>query len=421
MAGENGGGLFVLIYMAFVVFLSVPIMVAELALGRRGKGSAVGTMRNLTGEAETHSSWGAIGWLSIIIPLVGLSYYSVVAGWSINYIIKASVNAFAQFSGADSENAFTRLLSSPLNLLLFHTLFMALSVFVVARGVGKGIEVTVKFMMPALLVILVVLAINSIVNADIERGLEFLFSPDFSKISPKVIIMALGQAFFSLAIGVGVLITYGAYVPASVSLPRAALTIGLVDAAVALLAGIVIFPLVFSNGLDPASGPGLIFVTLPIAFGNMPGGHFVGIMFFILLFFAAFSTALGMLEPVVSWLKEYKSLSRQKVAVLVGFSAWLLGIAAAFSFNVWSDVKLMSFVPLLQDKGIFDLLDFSVSTLLIPINALLIAVFAGWVMPGKAMFDELGIKNKVVYGYIRFVLRFLAPVVISLIFYTSLN
>lgn len=421
MAGQNGGGAFVLVYMVFVVFLSVPIMVAELTMGRRGRGSAIVTMRKLTVESGASPAWHAIGWLSIVIPVIGLSFYSVVAGWSIDYIVKAGGNSFAQFTGSDSEGMFDRLTGSPSRLLLFHTLFVAAAVFVVARGVGKGIEVITKIMMPALFVILVILAINSILNADIGRGLQFLFSPDFSKITPSVVFLAMGQAFFSVAIGVGMLITYGAYVPSSVSLPKAALTIGLVDAAVALLAGVVIFPLVFSNGLDPAGGPGLIFITLPVAFGNMQGGYIVGLLFFVLLFFAAFSTVIGMLEPAVSWLEEQRSLSRPRMAALTGFAGWALGIAAALSFNIWSDFQPLNFVPLLEGKGVFDLLDFIVSNLLLPINAALIAVFAGWVMSKQSMLDEIGISDGVVMKYLRFVLRFVAPVVIGLIFYNGLG
>ncbi len=292
MAGQNGGGAFVLIYIGFVIFLSVPIIAAELAIGRRGQGSPISTMRKLSSEAGANSSWHAIGWLSIAVPLIGLSFYSVVAGWSIDYIVQAAVNAFSQFSGADSENAFNEMLASPLRLLFFHTLFLTTAVFIVARGIGNGIELIAKYMMPGLFLILIGLAINSVMNADISRGLEFLFSPDVSKITPKVVFLAMGQAFFSVAIGVGVMITYGSLCPLKqISLPKAALTIALADTAVALLAGIVIFPLVFSNGLDPAGGPGLIFVTLPVAFGNMPGGTYRGVLCFLSCCFLRHSQA----------------------------------------------------------------------------------------------------------------------------------
>lgn len=421
VAGQNGGAAFVIVYVAFVIFLCVPIMIAELTMGRRGQGSAIATMRKLVAESRARAFWQSVGWLSIVIPLLGMSYYSVVAGWSIDYIVKAGTYAYEGFNGSDSANAFNTLLASPSRLLFYHGLFIATAVFIVARGVGRGIEIVAKYMMPALFLILIVLVINSIVNADIRGGMNFLFNPDFDKITPHVVVMAMGQAFFSVAIGVGVLITYGAYVPAGISLPKAALTIALADTAVALLAGVAIFPVVFANGLDPADGPGLIFVTLPVAFGNMPAGHIVGLLFFVLLFFAAFSTVVGMLEPVVSYLEERRSLSRAKMAILTGCAAWALGIVAALSFNVWSDVRLFPTVTLLQEKSLFDLLDFLVASLLIPLNAFLIAIFAGWIMSRDAVLQELGVRDALLIRYFRFTLRFVAPVLIFGIIYSAFS
>ncbi|MEE8425985.1 MAG: sodium-dependent transporter [Woeseiaceae bacterium] len=420
VAGENGGAAFVLIYVGFVILLGLPLMMAELAMGRRGRGSPIASMRKLARDACVSPLWQSIGWISILIPLVGMSYYSVVAGWSIDYVVKAATNSFAQFSAQDSQSAFNLLLASPWRLLFFHGLFVASAVFVVARGVGKGIEAVSKYMMPALFAILIILVLNSIFNADIGRGIDFLFNPQFDKITPKVVFMAMGQAFFSLAIGVGVMLTYGAYVPKSVSLPKAAFMIALADTAVAILAGIAIFPVVFANGLDPAEGPGLIFVTLPVAFGNMQAGYIVGVLFFVLLFFAAYSSVLGMLEPVVSFLEEKRGFSRPKMAMLAGFCAWMLGIAAALSLNVWSDVRLMSGVPFLADKNIFDLVDFLIANFLLPLNAMLIAVFAGWMMTRTMLFEELGVRSPVFIGFMRVVLRYVAPVLIFAIFYTNL-
>ena len=421
VAGQNGGAAFVLIYIGFVLLLGIPVMMAELAMGRRGQGSPIASMRKLANEAGASQSWTAIGWISILIPMVGMSYYSVVAGWSVDYVVRAAANSFAGFSSQDSENTFNLLLASPWRLLFFHGLFIASAVFVVARGVGKGIEAVSKYMMPALFAILIILVLNSIFNADIARGIDFLFNPHFDKITLNVVFMAMGQAFFSLAIGVGVMLTYGAYVPKNVSLPKAAYMIALADTSVAILAGVAIFPVVFASGLDPAEGPGLIFVTLPIAFGNMQAGYIVGLLFFILLFFAAYSSVLGMLEPVVSFLEEHRGFSRPKMAALAGFCSWLLGIAAALSFNVWADVRLMSAIPYLADKNIFDLLDFSIANFLLPLNAMLIAVFAGWMMTRKMLLDELGMQSPLLSGFLRFVLRFVAPVMIFAIFYTSLT
>ena len=421
VAGQNGGAAFLIIYVGFVLLLGVPVMMAELAMGRRGGGSPIASMRKLAREAGAPRFWAVIGWISILVPLIGMSYYSIVGGWSIDYVFKAAMNSFAGTSGQDSQNAFDLVLASPWRLLFFHGLFIAAGVVVVARGVGKGIEAVSKYMMPALFAILVVLVINSIFNADIARGIDFLFNPRFDQITWNVVAMAMGQAFFSLAIGVGVMLTYGAYVPGNVSLPKAAFMIALADTAVAILAGVAIFPIVFANGLDPAGGEGLIFVTLPIAFGNMQFGYLVGLLFFVLLFFAAYSSILGMLEPVVSFLEEHRGFSRPKMAVLVGFGCWMLGIAAALSFNVWADVRPLAAIPYFADKSIFGLLDFSIANFLLPLNALLIAVFAGWILTSKTILEELGVQNEALKLFLHVVLRFVAPVLIAAIFYTSLT
>ena len=420
VAGQNGGAAFLIIYVGFVLLLGVPVMMAELAMGRRGGGSPIASMRKLAREAGAPRFWAVIGWISILVPLIGMSYYSIVGGWSIDYVFKAAVNSFADISGQESENAFSLVLASPWRLLFFHGLFIAAGVIVVARGIGKGIEAVTKYMMPALFAILVVLVIYSVFNADIARGIDFLFNPRFDQITWNVVAMAMGQAFFSLAIGVGVMLTYGAYVPENVSLPKAAFVIALADTAVAILAGVAIFPVVFANGLDPAGGEGLIFVTLPIAFGNMQFGYLVGLLFFVLLFFAAYSSILGMLEPVVSFLEEQRGFSRPKMAVLVGVGCWGLGIAAALSFNVWADVRPLAAIPYFADKSIFGLLDFSIANFLLPLNALLIAVFAGWILTSKSILEELGVKNEALKLFLHVVLRVVAPVLIAVIFYNSL-
>ncbi len=421
IAGQNGGAAFVLIYIGCVILLGVPVMMAELAMGRRGGGSPIASMRKLTTEAGSSNWWVAIGWISILIPVIGMSYYSVVAGWSIDYVFKAAANAFDGFDGRQSGTTFNLLLASPSRLLFFQGLFILSAVIVVARGVGNGIEAVCKYMMPALFAILIILVLNSIVNADFARGIDFLLNPDFSKITPNVVFMAMGQAFFSLAIGVGVMLTYGAYVPQTVSLPKAAFTIAIADTVVAILAGVAIFPVVFANGLDPGDGPGLMFVTLPIAFGNMPAGYFIGLLFFILLFFAAYSSVLGMLEPIVSYLEEHRGFSRPKLTVLAGSFSFAIGISAALSYNVWSDVRPMSFISYLADKSIFDLLDFSIANFLLPLNAMLIAIFAGWTMTRQTLLGELGIRSAALSTTLRIVLRYVAPVLIFAIFYTSLT
>lgn len=420
IAGQSGGGAFVAVYLGFVLLIAIPIIIAELSIGRRGQLSPVSTMRKLAAAENRSPHWQLVGWLSILIPLLGLSYYSVVAGWSMSYIVKAALNGFHGFSSDDSQAAFNGLLASPVQLLIVHTGFIAAVVFVVRLGVRGGIEKLAKFMMPALFLLLLIMAANAILYADIESGLRFLFVPDFSKLTPEIIAMALGQAFFSVAIGVGVLMTYGSYMPKGFSLATSAATIAIADTLVAIIAGIAIFPVVFQYGLDPAGGPGLIFVTLPIAFGQMPGGHLLGLLFFILLFFAAFTTAIGMLEPIVAWFND-SGLKRSIMAFWSGAAAWFVGIFAALSFNLWQDYKPLAFIPLFQDKTIFDLMDFLIANLLLPINGLLIAVFAGWMMAKNSTYEELKLRAQWMYSYWRFAVRYIAPLAICLIFATSLN
>jgi len=385
IAGQNGGGAFVLLYVGFVLLLGIPIITAELAMGRRGKQSPVVTMSNLAREENRSQGWQLIGWLSIVIPLLGLT------------------------------------LASPWRMIFWHSVFIILTVFVVARGVRKGLERSVKIMMPALFLILLFMVGYAMFAADFKAGLDFLFTPDFSKLTLPIVLMALGQALFSLAVGVGAMITYGAYLPKNISLPWAGAIIGIVDTLVAILAGLAIFPLVLGYGLDPGEGPGLIFVTLPVAFGQMPGGTIVGTLFFILLTFAALSSSIGMLEPAVSWLVEHRGVKRPVMAVSAGFTAWLVGLAIAFSFNIWGHFRPLGRFEFFAEKTIFDVMDFFVANIMLPLNALLIAVFAGWMMSRNSTLEELGWTEGPRYAYWRFILRYVAPVAFGVIFFSSLN
>jgi NSS family neurotransmitter:Na+ symporter len=257
--------------------------------------------------------------------------------------------------------------------------------------------------------------------ADFMAGVEFLFTPDFSKLTVPVVLMALGQALFSIAVGVGAMITYGAYLPDNISLPWAGAVIGIADTAVAILAGLAIFPLVLGYGLDPAEGPGLIFVTLPVAFGQMPGGSIVGSAFFILLTFAALTSSIGMLEPVVCWLEEHRGFKRPVMAALAGLSAWFVGLAVVLSFNLWGDFRPLGMFEFFSKKNIFEMIDFFVANIFLPLNALLIAVFAGWIMSRKSTMEELNLPDGPRFKYWHFTLKYIAPVAFAIIFYQSLN
>ena len=409
MAGQNGGGAFVLIYLLCVLMVALPIVLAELSLGRLGQKSPVESVRTLIPPGRSRG-WRLTGWLSIFIPLLGLSYYSVVAGWAVEYIGRALSSGEA-IDSATSESTFNALLSSPVRMLVLHSLFVGSAAWVVGRGVHRGIEAASKVLMPLLFLILLSLVAYSAFTADFGAAWTFLFAPSVADVSVSVIFMALGQAFFSVAIGVGVLMTYGSYMPRQFSLPGSAVVIVCVDTLVALLAGLAIFPIVFANQLDPAGGPGLIFVTLPIAFSQIPGGEVFGAAFFALFLFAAFTTATGMLEPAVSWFVD-RGFSRQRTVWACATACWMLGIAAILSFNVWQDVRLIPWIGMLADKDIFSLFDFVVSNALLPLNALLIALFAGWVVSRKDLRVEVAMVSERLSSLWLGAVRWLAPVAI---------
>jgi NSS family neurotransmitter:Na+ symporter len=421
IAGENGGGAFVIIYLACVFLIGAPIIAAELAIGREGGGSAITTMKRLIAEREAAPFWRLIGWLSLLVPFLGLTYYSVVAGWAMDYIVAAARNTFAGFDAAQSNQAFERLMAAPGRTLFWQALFIALTVWVVARGVRGGIEKATRVLMPALFLLLVVLVGYAILGASFREGLVFLFNPDFSKVTASVVLIALGQAFFSLAVGVGVMITYGAYLPGDSSLARHAVVIAGADTLVAILAGLAIFPVVFASGLAPGEGPGLIFATLPIAFGNMPGGHIFGFLFFVLIFFAAFTSSIGMVEPIVSWLEEHKGFTRPAMSAATGIGALAIGVGATLSFNLWAESYPLGFLPLFESKTVFGILDFTVANFMLPLNGLLIVLFAGWVMSHARIAEALGVGDGFFYRYWHLSIRYLVPVAVAAVLVTSLS
>ncbi len=414
ITGENGGGGFVLLYLGFVLLMGLPLVAGEMMLGRRGHRSAVATMAELVRAENARPFWKVIGWLSLIIPIVGLSYYAVVAAWTLDYLWLALDNAFTGLNAGSSQAVFNDRTSQPMRQALLHGAFMALTVYIIARGVNSGIERISKFMMPALFGILLLLVFYGLFQGSFSEAVEFLFAPDFGEITGRSVLIALGQALFSLAIGVGVLITYSAYMPRGFSIQGSALVICLGDTLVAVLAGLAIFPIVFGNNLDPGEGPSLIFITLPVAFGNMPGGQVIGALFFLLLFFAAYTTALGMLEPMVSWLSERAGGKRPLLTVLTGFATWLLGIASVLSFSILSGFYPLGGVNI--EMTFFDLLDFGIANVLLPLNAFLIAVFAGWIVKKKTAEEEFGPEARRWNAFWRFSVRYVAPIAIAAVF-----
>ena len=408
ITGENGGGAFVLVYLLCVLAIGIPIMIAEIMMGRRGRQCPINTMADLAEEAGADKRWHYLGWMGVAAGFLILSYYSVIAGWALSYVVKAFVGSFSGGDAGEIKKLFDDFIASPGQLLFWHTVFMVATMSIVARGVSGGLEKAVRFLMPALFAILIMLVGYAMTTGFYEQGLEFMFDPDFSKIDGDAVLTAMGHAFFTLSLGMGAIMVYGSYLPKHVSITQTALYIAGADTLVALLAGIAIFPIVFANGLEPGSGPGLIFQTLPIAFGNMTAGWLFGLMFFVLLVFAALSSSISLIEPAVAWLVENKNMSRLKASVWAGVATWLLGVAVALSFNVWSGVKLF-------DKSVFDLLDYLTANLMLPIGGFCIALFSGWVMLQKHSQDELEISGWL-YDLWQYLVKFIAPAAVFIVF-----
>lgn len=409
VTGESGGGAFVLIYLLCVLLVGLPIMIAEVLLGRRGRRSPINTMAALADDEGLSPRWRFLGWMGVLAGFVILSFYSVVAGWSLAYVFYVGSGVFAEAAVADAEATFATLTGSAGRLALWHTVFMLMSIAVVARGVKGGLEQAVKFLTPALFVMLLAMVGYALVSGDAAAGFRYLFEPDFSKITGDAVLVALGQAFFSLSLGMGSIMIYGSYLADDASIAETAGIIALADTLVALLAGIAIFPIVFGYGLEPGQGPGLVFMTLTIAFGHMPGGQFFGALFFVLLSVAAWTSAISLLEPVVAWLVESLGWGRVKAALVGGSAAWLLGFGSLLSFNVLSD-----FTP--GGRSFFDWSEFISTSVLLPLGGLFIAVFAGWRMRLASTMEEMGGGASLLYrGWLGLVL-FVAPVGVALVF-----
>ena len=427
LTGENGGGIFVLLYLVCVLLVGIPILIAEIMLGRRGRQSPINTMKALASDENRGQGWQIIGWIGMLTGFLIISFYSVIAGWTLAYIVRTASGVFVGAEASMVTSTFNELISDPERLLAWHTIFMMMVIIVVSRGVKSGLETAVKYLMPALFVLLLVMVGYAMTTEKFMEGMRYLFVPDFDVIRQKiqdgqffgdVVLNALGQAFFSLSLGMGAIMVYGSYLSSQSSIPRTAVIIALADTSVALLAGIAIFPVVFTFGMEPSSGPGLIFVTLTVAFGQMDGGAFFGTLFFFLLMFAAWTSGISILEPAVAWLVEYRNMTRVRAAAFAGFGAWLLGVGTVLSFNHWA----FSFTFAGQEKtsGLFDVFDTLTANVLLPVGGLLIAIFAAWILSRDAAAEELGISDRVFAAW-RFAARFIAPAGVILIFLNAIG
>ena len=421
MVGENGGGAFVLLYFMCVLLVGIPIMMSEVLLGRRGRQSPVNTMKTLAAEEKQSQLWQVIGWMGMFAGFLILSYYSVIAGWTLAYIFRTGSG---MFSGANAEQVgavFNAFIADPEKLLAWHTVFMMMTIIVVSRGVKSGLEKAVRYLMPALFFLLLVMVGYAMSTEKFVDGLAYLFVPDFTVFREdfrQVFLSALGQAFFSLSLGMGTILMYGSYLSDKSSIPRTSATIAFADCLVAILAGIAIFPIIFTYGMEPSAGPGLIFVALPVAFGQMPGGSVFGTLFFFLLMFAAWTSAISLLESPVAWLVENLGINRVKATAYAGIVVWLLGMCTVLSFNKWA----FSFTFVGQEKtnGLFDIFDLLTASIMLPLGGILISIFVAWAMSQESSFDELK-QSMTFYKVWQFTVRFIAPTGVILIFLQALG
>lgn len=407
LAGENGGGAFVLVYLLCVVAIGIPIMMAETMLGRRGRQSPINTMAALAEEAGANPLWRYVGWLGVLSGFLILSYYSVIAGWSMAYIGKMAGGFLNHADAMSAQQTFLDLKGSADVQLVWHTAFMVATLLIVSQGVSQGIERVTRIMMPGLLVMLLVLDVYAAGTEGFAQGMAFLFKPDFGKLTSESVLIAVGQAFFSLGLGMGAIMVYGSYLPDHVSIGRSTVFVAAADTLVALLAGIAIFPVVFSNHLAPGMGPGLIFETLPLAFSQMPAGSLFGGLFFVLIFFAAITSSIALIEPAVAWLAENRGLSRPKASFFAGSICWLLGLGTLLSFNTWSETTWFG-------RNFFELVDFVTADIMLPAGGILVAVFAGWVVQTRDSQQELELGRQ--YIWWKMLTRYVAPIGVAVVF-----
>jgi len=412
ITGEYGGGAFVLVYLFCVALIGIPIMMAEVMLGRRGRQSPINTMRSLAKAEGRHGIWSWIGWMGVLAGFLILSYYSVIAGWALAYVFRVGSGMIQAADSAAIQEIFSDLVSDPEKLLAWHSAFMVLTMVVVARGVKQGLEKAVRFLMPLLLILLLVLVGYAMNTGHFGEAVDFLFKPDFSKLTGGSILTAMGHAFFTLSLGMGAIMIYGSYLPANTSIARTSIIISLADTMVALLAGLAIFPIVFSfPDLAPGAGPGLIFQTLPLAFANMPGGLIFGTLFFILIVVAAWTSSISLIEPAVAWLIENRGMTRVSAAVWSGLATWLVGIATVLSFSHWAFD--FNFLGTVKHNGVFDILDILTANIMLPVGGLFIAIFAGWMMKQKHSKEELALNHS--YVIWQFLIKYVAPVLVLIV------
>lgn len=415
LVGENGGAAFIIIYILLSFLICLPIFISEFVIGRRSQKNAYAAFRDLSGG----SAWRWVGLFTIIVPLIVLSYYSVIGGWSVEYLLKSCTFSFSGgVSQSSMSTVFSDFVTSTWTPLICHTIFLLVTTLIVAAGVKGGIENFSKIMMPMLFVIVIAIAVYSLTLPGAGKGVDYLFNPDFSKITGKAVAAALGQAFFSLSLGFGTIMTYASYVSRKENIMLQSASTAVSDLMFALIAGVAIMPAVFAFGLDPQSGPGLVFETLPFVFGQMPAGGVIAILFFAALLVAAFTSSISMLEVAVAYLVEEKKFSRIWACITLFVVCWLVGTLCSLSFGPLSHIEIAG-------GNLFDFFDNLSSNILMTLGSLFTVLFVGWRMKKSDVYDEFTngenlSTNVKIFGVLWFLIRYVCPVAIIAIFLTGL-
>lgn len=420
--GENGGGAFILVYLLCILFIGIPVLMSEVVIGKRGRSTPANAVAHCAVESGHSSHWSIIGSMGVLAGFLILSFYAVIAGWAAAYVFFGGTGEFSA-AAADPVthtqvigDMFVGLITNVNQLLIWTSLILVAAVYVISKGVKSGLEKAVTYLMPALFVLLVGIMLYSAVVGDFAAAFTFMFHVDFSQLTIEGVLVALGHAFFTLSLAMGIMMIYGAYLPKGVSIVKTSIMIAVADTIVALIAGLAIYPIVFASGLEPSAGPSLLFQSLSIAFGNMPFGDFVGTLFFIMIVFAAFTSVIALLESPAAYLVERRGLSRTKAAVVSGSAIWILSLLTIFSFAGAEWTKL-SFG---MGGDIFEFLDYITANIMLPLGGLLISIFTGWVMKTEIVKEELNLAPWQ-FSIVMILLRWVAPLGILVVFANSIG
>jgi len=420
VVGTSGGSAFVLTYIVISLLFVMPIVVAELMIGRYAGKSMIGSMRKVATDHNSSPHWSMVAYMGMLAMTLIQFFYYIIAGWVLYYFVLSITAGFSEITADSSSVVFDELKQNPYALLICQTTLIIITGVIVGKGVRKGVEKSVSWLLPILIISLVLFVVYGIYLGTIKEAILFLFAFDIKKLNFEVVQLAMGQAFFSIGAGAGFIMTYGAYLPKEVSIGKSALIIIAADVGAALLAGLAIYSIVFAFKLPVDSGPGLVFVALPVAFGQMQFGSLFGIIFFGALVAAVIPTLISGYEQIVCWLIELNIGSRVRVSFLFGFFIWLGGLPVILSFNHWSDIHLLDFIPLLKGKNIFELYEIIAVVFLIPLCGFAIAIFAGWFIPTGTCKKELGVSNDILFTFWKFLLKFVTPVCILAIFISNI-